>query len=939
MRLLPLLLILSLCTCGRAQIGLHPPSVDWQQIDIPEGRIIFPAGFEDRAKRIATLIELLEAKHNRSVGEKHDRFDLVLQTTNTTINGYVGLAPFRSEFFLTPPQQQNLLSATDWSDLLTIHEYRHVQQNSNERRGITRLASYLFGQTGWAGFSFLAIPNWYSEGDAVIAETAFSAGGRGRTPAFSGTLRALLDDDIVYAYPTARNGSFKKLVPDHYRYGYAMLTYGREAYGNDLWKSVFQDAAAYKGIFYSFSRALRKKTGYKTHQWYRKTMENLQARQDSAHVARGPFTEGSPLGQDHKSIVDYRFPQVDGTGAPLAIRSGFQYRPALVQVGDSETKDRVITHIGIQREPYVDVRGNLAVWMENRQHPRYTNLQFSEIILYELNSGRKRQLTEKGKYFSPTLSPDRKEIVAVWQDPLAGAPKLVVLETQSGTVKEEYRIAASSLLQPRFSADGQTIYFFHKNTGGIAIQALDRTDGKVRTLRERSPENIDHLRAGDGFLTFSSSRDGVDNAYRMDVASAETQQLTNDRIGVLYPVIIDDRIVYATPTPKGLHLRILPLEPLPAARPSTPNFFERPAAYAEEVIDLPATVEAKDYPTSDVSNTLFGYKLHSWTVAGTTVAPGFSVTGGNALNTIQTAATVLYNTNTDELVTRADVSYGGLFPVLTGSVAFTERQFTQVLPGLDTSNQLQGVRQNLNQASFGLTASVPLRWVSGEFRTQVVPSVSLSQVVLKDRAGEALPANFTDTRLSLGVSSFRRRAFQQVMSTLGAAVSVLYDRGLADNTGSRFLLRSQLQLPGLHRTHGIRIEFDYQNESTRNVYQYPDFFQYSRGYDAPLADDAYRVGLNYQFPALYPDVGALGIYYLKRIRLNPFFDHGRYNLAQLRDAQTINSAGLQVIFDGTLFNLGDVTFGMEFSRLLNNHAFGPEDQGSPSFRFLAATLL
>jgi len=124
-----------------------------------------------------------------------------------------------------------------------------------------------------------------------------------------------------------------------------------------------------------------------------------------------------------------------------------------------------------------------------------------------------------------------------------------------------------------------------------------------------------------------------------------------------------------------------------------------------------------------------------------------------------------------------------------------------------------------------------------------------------------------------------------------------------------------------------------------NVYQYPDFFQYSRGYDSPLADDVYRVGLNYQLPALYPDVGALGIYYLKRIRLNPFFDHGRYNLAQLRDAQTINSAGLQVIFDGTLFNLGDVTFGMEFSRRLNNHAFGPQDKGTPSFRFLAATFL
>ncbi|MEM6770220.1 MAG: hypothetical protein AAF597_06550, partial [Bacteroidota bacterium] len=801
MRLLPLLLGLLLCTCVRAQIGLHPPSVDWQQIDLPEGRIIFPKGYEARAKRVATFIELLEAKHTGTVGEQHYPFDLILQTTNTTINGYVGLAPFRSEFFLTPPQQQNLLSTTDWADLLTIHEYRHVQQNSNERRGITKLASYLFGQMGWLGTSFLATPNWYSEGDAVIFETALSGAGRGRTPAFSGTFRSLLQNDIIYTYQQARNGSFRRLIPDHYRYGYAMVTYGREHYGQDMWKSILHDGASYKGIFYPFSRALKRKTGMSTTQFYRKTLADLEQQQDSAVLARGPLVTGDPIGEDHQSVVNYRFPQEATDGTLVALRSGYQYRPALVRIDPAGGKDEIITYVGIQREPYVDVRGNLAVWMENRLNPRYTNESFSDIIVYELNSGRKRQLTEKGKFFAPSLSPDRKTIVTVRHDPLAGDPSLVTMSTLAGEVQTEHRIAASAILQPRFADDGQSVYFLHQNFDGIAIQVLNLLNGKVSTIRQRSSENIDHLRVWGNTLTFSSGRDGVDNAYQLDLLSGKLTQFTNEPIGALFPKVIGDQLIYACPTPLGMRLRQLPT----AGAKGSPkkvgaNFFERPAGYVGEAIDLSSGLQVKDYPTEDVSDKLHGFRLHSWTPAGDQVTPGLSVQGRNALNTIQADASVFYNTNNEEFTTSLSVSYGGWFPVLTARSTLTNRRFFQLQPRLDTAGRFVATFQDVNQLTAGLTASVPLQWVNGEFRTQVIPQFGLTYYKLNRVSGELLPSNFLNARIGFGVSAFRRRALQQVQSTLGASASFLYDRGLADNTGSRWLLSTRVQLPGFART-------------------------------------------------------------------------------------------------------------------------------------------
>ena len=86
MRTLPLLLLSLLCTCVSAQIGLHPPSVDFQQIKSDHARIIFPKGYEARAMRVASLIDELQANHTQSIGEKIFDIDLVLQTETTEIS-------------------------------------------------------------------------------------------------------------------------------------------------------------------------------------------------------------------------------------------------------------------------------------------------------------------------------------------------------------------------------------------------------------------------------------------------------------------------------------------------------------------------------------------------------------------------------------------------------------------------------------------------------------------------------------------------------------------------------------------------------------------------------------------------------------------------------------------------------------------------------------
>ena len=58
-----------------------------------------------------------------------------------------------------------------------------------------------------------------------------------------------------------RNGSYLDYTPDWYPTGYMLVAYGREKYGDDFWKKVTHDAAAYKGGFYPLQRAIKKYSG------------------------------------------------------------------------------------------------------------------------------------------------------------------------------------------------------------------------------------------------------------------------------------------------------------------------------------------------------------------------------------------------------------------------------------------------------------------------------------------------------------------------------------------------------------------------------------------------------------------------------------------------------------------------------------------------------
>src|SRR5688572_8523178 len=276
--LLAVLFCLSLLPVfGQEGIGLNPPGMRWKQIQTPSGRIIFPDGMDSLAARAAMLTTYQRNNDDALAGSRTtQRIPQIIQNQSTLPAGFSTPAPWRNEYYITPPANM-FLGPVLWSDAMGLHEYRHAQQFSMANQGLTLPYKIVMGQTGWLLNTLITQPLWFREGDAVLAETILTKGGRGRLPSFNMEYRALRLAGYHYNYEKAHFNSLRDFVPNPYRIGYYMVTKARRDYGNDSWNKVLVDTYTKKGFFYPFSRSLQKFTGNSTKEFYYKTVSELDS--------------------------------------------------------------------------------------------------------------------------------------------------------------------------------------------------------------------------------------------------------------------------------------------------------------------------------------------------------------------------------------------------------------------------------------------------------------------------------------------------------------------------------------------------------------------------------------------------------------------------------------------------------------------------------------
>lgn len=919
-------LILAFQTQAQEIIGPHPNQQNWRKLKSPAIDIIYPNALEFKAQRIANFINYIQQNNTRSVGERALKTNIILQNQTVEFNGFVGFAPFRSEFYSIPPQTFSYFGSLEFINLLAIHEYRHVLQFSNSRRGFTKLGYWLQGEFGWAALQSISLPNWYFEGDAVIQETALTEGGRGRIANFTVYQRAIFQADKVYSYNKIRNGSFRDVVPDHYRWGYSMLSYLRNSFGNDTIKPIMHDAARYKKWFYPFSRSLHAYTGLKTHDLYFYAWENDSRIWDERYKSRS-FTSVDSISPDQRRTPSfYHFPQYDSLGNLYAWKNSFKETDQIVEIENGEEK--VLAWPGYTQDPYFDKFQNLLVWTEFRLNPRRNKASYADLVIYDIESKKKRIITQKGRYFSPQFIKQGKAILAVEVDfELRSRIVQVDIKTGEKTLIMEGK-EGEFIARPQVDSREENLVFISQQNNQLSLIKYELRTKNRKQLIPWTNHVIDAPRIHEDQVYFSSDFDQIDNIYRVPLdGSQKIEQVVSSELGAYQPAPNpkEKSIAYSESIFNGQQISARTLDDDFKAldqivEPIDQVWRDKVAAEAEGG-NILAKISDTSYATEGYRGTVRGLKLYAWPIFPSNAAPSLGLNFINPMNDLGLNLEGGYNFNEEGALFGSEIIFGKYFPLFSLGASQGFRQADFIDPIEDTLSE-----QNFQESSLELNMAIPLFWFAGNYQVNLKPNIGFRYLQVSDREFQGFKLdkkNFALLSTGFQFSYTRRMARQQVAPRLGISTSLDYSRNAAELDDEKFFVQGRVFLPGVWKTHSLQVAAAFQQEYLSNDFQQADAFEYVRGYVSPVNDRFFRLSADYGFPLLYPDWGLWGITYFKRLRMNLFADYGEGELHRRSLTRYYASAGAELIFDQVFLNLVPLSMGIRASSLINED---PENQ-------------
>lgn len=916
--LLTLLLFTAFCKTIKAQeLGEYPTSIKWNQINTDTVRVIFPKGMEEYAMRVCNLTTELQKKHSFSIGNKHRKLNIVLRNQSVISNGYVGLAPFRSEFYTTPPPQNDDLGSLPWLDLLSIHEYRHAMQFSNSNQGLSRFGYFFMGDYGLAVLSNLSVPNWFWEGDAVCNETALSAQGRGRLPSFYLGFKTLEQSGTRYSYMKVRNGSFKDYVPNHYELGYLMCSYARNKFDNNVWNNVFAKGVGYNYYVYPFSRALKANTSLNTKGLYNKSFDSYSSNWKIQNSQLTLTPTNQVITKDLEKVYsNYLNPTFDKNGTIFCLKKSFN-RPASFVSIDKNGNEKRLCLAGLTLEENFSLGQNKLAWTQYHSNIRWSGLVYSEIVTYDINTHKKNTLTKNGKYFSPSISPTEEILVAACTEK-PDFNKLVILKLETGEkIKELGEGHNYFYTNPVFDKSGKNIITSVRNASGqMALLKIDIETGIEETLTPFSFNTIGRAFESSTGIYFTASYSGIDNLYQLD-KQKNIIQVSSVETGVSAAAIdtLNQQFALSMYTKDGYRIEYLPVnlslnKNVSIVEPEAQQIYATNYAKKEGgniLNNIPVTKRE----VTTYNSFLHPFRIHSWQLFSNGQNQGLMLFAENTLHTLSGSFGVIYNKNEEKPYFAGDVSISTFFPILHFAANTTINESK-----LDATPKYY---QNKQEVKGGI--QIPLNFSKGSYYRLISSEIGLQKTQLDGLIifSEKYSGYSQGYYANFSFLNQKQQAYQNLGSPMSQLIKLSYNESTQGYKSKLFRADGFFSLVGLLPNHNIKLQAHYGKQSF-DIYEFrfTDDFYYTPGYKA-YSDysDIKRIEISYHLPLCYPDWGFAGIFYLRRIQLAGYYNYSDLNIGNNKPTLHMNSTGGAMTFDTKIFNIQSVSWGLRYNYRLN----------------------
>jgi len=904
------------------QFGGNPPSLKWKQINTDTARIIFPAGLETQAQQVAAMVHALSRSTLNTIGPQQRKINIVFQNQTTISNGYVGLAPFRSEFELTADQNSFELGSLPWQQQLAIHEYRHVEQYNNFRVGLSKAFYYLFGEGGQALANSLSVPNWFFEGDAVFQETLVSSQGRGRLPYFFNGYRSLWAGDKNYSYMKLRNGSLRDFTPDHYPLGYMLVAYGREKYGDDFWRKVSHDAASFKGLFYPLQKAIKRYSGISFEQFRTDALGYF-----SADIKKESTADSSAIyAREHAHFVaDEEFPQFIDADHIVYSRTTYKQPPAFFIRDIHTNKERKIRTRSVSLDNYFSYRNHRIVYAAYEPDIRWAWRDYGVIRLLDLNTGEDKRITSRSKYFSPDISYDGKKIIAVKQA-VNGVTSLHIINSETGAVEKIIPDKDGLYYShPKFFNDKQIAVAVRNPKGEMSLALINAGDGSAIYLSPFSMNPIGFLSVQKDTIYFSATHNGQDQLFAVaqNHLFKALLPIENAATGNYQLQSLDGKYAWTVFSAVGYKMFYSGktydvLKEISGDELKDSLVTQNIQSLEKGPADLLDKTAVKNYPVSHYPQSFHLLNFNSWRPYVNDPDYMFALESQNILNTLQSEIYVDYNRNEQYKQVGFDFTQAQLFPWIDAGADYTF--------GRNALFNGKTVYWNEAQAKAGL--SVPLNLSKGRSFTSLQIG---DDMIYNQRYFQGTYKDTFDTRgyiytsAYLNFSNQTQQGKQQIYPSFAQTLTLAYNRVMTTLSSNQFLASSYFYFPGFGYTHSLVLAAAFQQRDTLQQVSFSNGLPFSRGYTAENFYRMYRLSGNYNFPLVYPDWGFGDIVYFLRIRANLFYDYTKaldfYTNGSQFNSQ-YRSFGTEIYFDTNWWNQLAISFGFRYSHLLDPDYLG-----------------
>ncbi len=893
--------------------GQDAASVKWLVAKNEKFQIIFPASYKPLALKFAQYVNAVATADG--VHFRHP-LPVVFHPWNPYSNGFVTLVPRRMELYAVSPQD---IYPQDWLKQLAAHEFQHSVQLEELNHGIVHLFTYPLGEQAWGGALSLT-PRWFLEGDAVVSETRFSHSGRGRLPRFEQGHRAAFLSGKRYRYDKWLLGSYRNYVPDYYEFGYKLVSYANMKYGDSVWRNVMRYTARNPYTLVPFYFGLKKYAGISREQLYENTfsyLDSLWVREDGAIDP----VEGQAVPAFEKSYTSYYYPSSLNDSTAIAYKVSLSKQPSLVKVNMQSGNEENLYVTGTIYEPF-SVANGMVAWDDYRPSIRWGQEGKPIVNLLSLTSHKVVAVQYPDQLFSPALDSAALQFVAV-SIARNGLQKLIFYDIKKMSVERSVDFPLGvSLQNPAWDRAKEKVVFTKVDSVGKSLCIYSLVRGTITTLLRTTAADIANPKFLNGYVIFSSYSGPVNNIFAIDTLNHNIFRVTNSRFGVQYPstTVNGSGIIFSKYTANGYRIAVIKdsvFAKKAAISADALGFYNPFEAHISthsksEVLD---TARISDFVVGHYRRGMHLFNFHSWApffydplVLSPTTAefqPGFTLMSQNILSTAFSTLGYSYENGASQY--HARFIYKGWFPVISLSADYGAQPLfyrdpaAHIIPAIN-SDRLD-LRGNL---------SLPLNFSRGRFTRWITPSVNVRHTndFFYVRSDSSYKRDYTTAEFRLYYYSAWGLATRDIRSRWGKIIDLRYSTSPVENenTGSIASILFRQMVPGVAANHSLMISLGIQKQYLKKYYLSSNL-AFPRGYLQRPTKELMTLSLDYAFPLAYPDWTIPNLLYLKRIRLNAFFDVAENSYDVYDTAQNhivtlypvYQSYGIDVGFDYHLF--------------------------------------